>query len=435
MITVMILAYNEREMVEAAVKSFRLFAEIETSLIIIDNCSTDGLKEWAKRQVDLAYVSLDIDSIGWGKAINMVKRELHINTDLLVMEGHFLLTPQCLPRLVKLLHEEEDIGGVCGMFNEKNGYEKAIEMANENGDGKRKRAMALYHGAILWRKEALEEIGDFEEHMATLSLIAEDYCLRMTKADRMLLICSNAFFWHGGNRNTINNEMQWEREILKKKWGMKYFNSVCNGKLVALVEGGEDDEITVLEIGCDCGATLLEIKNRYPKAKVFGTEINKQSASFAEHFAQITINNIEDENLPFDKGTFDYIIFGDVLEHLHNPLETIKYCKDYLRQDGCIIASIPNIMHISVIANLLKGNFTYTEVGLLDKTHIHFFTCNEIIRLFDEAGFEICNLGSTVYEVSDEQNQVIDKLLSIDSSADRFMYETFQYIVKARNRI
>ena len=55
---------------------------------------------------------------------------------------------------------------------------------------------------------------------------------------------------------------------------------------------------------------------------------------------------------------FDYIIFGDVLEHLHDPMAALAYCKDFLKEEGRIIANIPNVMHISVIEELLKGNFT-----------------------------------------------------------------------------
>lgn len=97
-----------------------------------------------------------------------------------------------------------------------------------------------------------------------------------------------------------------------------------------------------------------------------------------------------------------------------------------------MIANIPNVMHISVIEELLKGNFTYAETGLLDKSHIHLFTYNEIIRMFWEAGYDICQMGCVGHCINDNQKKIIDRLLCIENTAERFMYEAFQYIVKAK---
>ncbi|PDY53227.1 SAM-dependent methyltransferase, partial [Bacillus cereus] len=67
----------------------------------------------------------------------------------------------------------------------------------------------------------------------------------------------------------------------------------------------------------------------------------------------------------------------------------VEKVKPYIKQNGVILASIPNVAHISVLAPLLAGNWTYTEYGLLDKTHIRFFTFNEMLRLFLKAGYSI----------------------------------------------
>ena len=87
--------------------------------------------------------------------------------------------------------------------------------------------------------------------------------------------------------------------------------------------------------------------------------------------------------------------------------------------------------NISIMEKLLKGDFTYTETGLLDKTHIHFFTFNEILRLFEAGGYKVENVKTVIYPVSIEQGELIDRLLELQSGASRFMYETFQYDVYA----
>lgn len=100
-----------------------------------------------------------------------------------------------------------------------------------------------------------------------------------------------------------------------------------------------------------------------------------------------------------------------------------------LKKDGRIIACIPNLMHYSVMKDLINGNFTYSDMGLLDRTHIHFFTYNEIIRLFKDAGYEIENIASVGGIEHERDKELVKSLLSISSGAEEHMFTTFQYLV------
>lgn len=445
-VTIVMLAYNEMEYVKVAVESIRLFADVDISLVLVDNGSVDDLRSWAGGQEDLTYVFMDEGHMSCAKVLNMVRKELKLETDLMIMGGHFMLTPGFLSRLLEVLYSEEEVGAVGGLYNggrncqelpySISDYEKAVKEAamEENAEGKR--ALMLFSGAILWKKEILDELGAFEEGVDGLPAVIEDYCLRMIMKDKKMKVCTNAYMWSLVTENKIEDEYPqvWETIFLEKKWGMHYFNGGYNRNVIGLLETGTKEDIAVLEIGCDCGATLMEIKNRYPGAKVYGSEINERSAEIASHFAKVEVNNIEEQNLAFPKKMFDYIIFGDVLEHLHNPLETVSYCREFLREGGMIIASIPNVMHVSVMEGLLHGNFTYKPTGLLDKTHIHLFTYKEIVRMFHSCGFDIIDMAFTRVTITEEQSALIDRLLELGEDAERFMYETFQYVVKAKMR-
>lgn len=89
----------------------------------------------------------------------------------------------------------------------------------------------------------------------------------------------------------------------------------------------------------------------------------------------------------FTGKTYDYILFADVLEHLRNPQQVIMEAKNFLKEDGKIITSIPNVAHNSVIYNLLQNQFRYNNLGLLDDTHIHLFTYDTAKKMFEDAGF------------------------------------------------
>lgn len=124
--------------------------------------------------------------------------------------------------------------------------------------------------------------------------------------------------------------------------------------------------------------------------RVSGIEAFPEAAEQAkEKLDHVVLGDIETMEMPYEEEQFDCVIFGDVLEHLFDPWAVIEKVKPYIKHNGVILASIPNVAHISVLAPLLAGNWSYTEYGLLDKTHIRFFTFNEMLRMFLKAGYSI----------------------------------------------
>jgi len=145
----------------------------------------------------------------------------------------------------------------------------------------------------------------------------------------------------------------------------------------------------VLDFGCSSGnfgAALIRLR----KCKVDGLEIDPDDAKQARKklgkVYQVNIEHEDDKQIDRD---YDVIYFGDVIEHLVDPIAVLKKVRTYLSPKGVVIFSIPNMGHIGVRLALLKGDFDYTETGLLDKTHLHFYTLKEIKRVFAEAGYNI----------------------------------------------
>lgn len=441
--TILITAYNQCQYVKLAIQSIRMFGDVNNlSVIVIDNGSEDALRDWASEQTDFTYIYMDEGRTAFGKVINEVKKELALQDDLLIMEAPYILTPMCLSRMQQTLYKNEAVGAVGmmsnGFFNyqrmfDVETYEQAIECARGLGNIADKRVLGLCHQAILFKAEALEQLGTFEESLFSHESVVRDYCFRMILNDWEIRVCNTALLWELCRESDVIASQEEKR--LEEKWNMHYFNSMYNGNLINQIVEPQDAEIHVLEIGCDCGATLLEIKNRYPNARVYGSELNAQAADIASHVATVTINNIEEEDLHYKEETFDYIIFGDVLEHLRNPQKVILYCRKMLKENGRIIASIPNLMHISVMEQLLQGNFTYTETGLLDKTHIHFFTFNEIVRMFREAGYKLEEIQNVVMPISENQEELIEKLCLYGEKTEKWMYQSFQYILRANKKL
>jgi 2-polyprenyl-3-methyl-5-hydroxy-6-metoxy-1,4-benzoquinol methylase len=95
-----------------------------------------------------------------------------------------------------------------------------------------------------------------------------------------------------------------------------------------------------------------------------------------------------DKPLPQLNGQFDVIVYGDILEHLRNPMEVFRGFNRSLRPDGRVIVSVPNSAHLWVRLNLLVGRFEYANRGILDRTHLRFFTWHSFQRFLQEAGLE-----------------------------------------------
>jgi len=148
----------------------------------------------------------------------------------------------------------------------------------------------------------------------------------------------------------------------------------------------------LLEIGAGGGNTLVYAKeNSYAKS-VYGVELCQMENAFqkSEKIDQFVIANIEENKIPFKKNFFDVIICADVLEHLVDPYAIVESLRGYLKDDGVLIASIPNFREISVIKSvLIKGDFKYSDSGILDKTHLRFFCKKNIISLFKSKGYDI----------------------------------------------
>lgn len=152
----------------------------------------------------------------------------------------------------------------------------------------------------------------------------------------------------------------------------------------------------VLDVGCGKGVLGAKLKER--QIEVVGIEKNKEFYMLAkDRLNQVFLADVENFNLPYPKGYFDCLLYADILEHLTDPLVTLKNHANYLRDKGYIVASIPNIRYYKVIIRLLLGkSWDYVDAGILDKSHLRFFTLINIKELFIKAGFKIIDIKRNI---------------------------------------
>ncbi len=227
---------------------------------------------------------------------------------------------------------------------------------------------------------------------------------------------------------------------LKTDYDSKYDDKPRTDLLQLITEAPQ----RVFEIGCGSGATGLALKQKFQGIEFIGLESEEKAAQIAQtRLDKVIVSDIE--KVPLDtfglmREYFDLIICADVLEHLYDPWKTLFILRDYLKPNGKLIASIPNIQNIDVIINLLNGHWTYSKYGLLDATHIRFFTLNEIMKMFSGTGYKMikCScatqprLERVQWPTDIDFGKIVLKNITKDEASRLFV---FQYFIIAQKII
>lgn len=190
----------------------------------------------------------------------------------------------------------------------------------------------------------------------------------------------------------------------------------------------------VLDIGCATGWQSRQLVER--GCTVVGVEVDPAAAERARRWCQrVVVCDLDVADLAVEIGDerFDVIAAGDVLEHLRDPVGLLRSVAPLLRAGGRVVASIPNVAHGSVRLALLTGAFPYAEAGLLDRTHLRFFTRDSVEELFASSGYTIDALDrmhvpidqATPYDRSQLPAGLEDAVAAMPEAT------TFQFVVVA----
>ncbi len=155
--------------------------------------------------------------------------------------------------------------------------------------------------------------------------------------------------------------------------------------------------IDILDVGCALGSNGQYLINNNFANSVYGIEFDEKMATEAKkNITKVFCGNLNDDSFRKevrDKSPlFDYILFGDILEHLYDPLKVLKDLKSLLKPDGTIIISLPNVGHVELFIQVyIKGTWPLNERGIFDRTHIRWFTRKDVYKLAKSANLQIIN--------------------------------------------
>ncbi len=203
-----------------------------------------------------------------------------------------------------------------------------------------------------------------------------------------------------------------------------YFNNVRR-EVLPLIPKNVD---RIFEVGCGSGNTLSFLKESGVCNWVGGIELFEGAAKLATNNIDLVIEgSIDDTELPFSINSIDVILCLDVLEHLVDPWNVIKRMHVLLKPGGVLICSIPNVQHYSAsIPLFFLGKWNYSDHGILDKTHLRFFTRKSAVELVTSSGLFVDSVSSTGLEKWSKAG--VANMLSLHIF--RRLFE-FQYLIRA----
>ena len=219
------------------------------------------------------------------------------------------------------------------------------------------------------------------------------------------------------NENSLSNIIN----MIKPKSKVLEFGP-ANGRMTKYLSENMNCKIDIVEIDENAGLEASKYSNKSFVGQVLG-DIEQYE----------WLEELRNE-------LYDYIVFADVLEHLRSPNKVLKVCNRILKDNGSIIISMPNIAHNSVIIDLINDEFKYNEVGLLDNTHISFFSYKSLLRMIEESGYKTvieratyCRVGEN--EINNDYNSVSKECAKILRKRDKGNLYQFVFEVKKKELV
>ncbi|MBU3143979.1 glycosyltransferase [Clostridium sp. CF012] len=354
--SIVILTHNKLKYTKLCIESIRKYTDKNNyEIIVVDNNSTDGTVDWLNNQLEIKKI-FNKEGLGFPKGcnqgINIAKGD-----NILLLNNDVVVTPNWLKNLNKCLYSSEDIGAVgavtnmCGYYQQiradYNNMEEMISFAvkyNISDKNKWEERLKLIGFCISFKREVIEKVGLLDERFTPGNFEDDDYSLRIRKSGYRLMLCKDTFIHHYGSVTFAENPYEYyevlkvNRKKFEEKWGFNWENYISY-EIIKLIDKPKLEEFNVLEIGCGCGANLIEIKNIFKNANVYGIEPNINAREIAKTFAKIIIGNIEYCELSYEDKFFDYIIFSNIPDNLIEIRKFLKIVKEHLKEDGQVLVN------------------------------------------------------------------------------------------------
>lgn len=452
-ISIVILTYNNLDYNIQCIQSIKDHTEEGSyEIVIVDNGSTDGTREWLKQQNGLKLIFPDKNT-GFPGGCNLGIEAAKKENDILLLNNDIVVTPHWVDNLKNCLYSAEDIGAVGPITNYAWNNQaisvpyvsiqdmiKFSETINISDKNKWEPKAKLVGFCMLIKRNVLNMIGILDERFFPGNFEDDDLCVRIIEAGYKLFVCNDCFIHHYGNATfkkepeRFNNVIAINAQKFRQKWGFDAsLTEKVSDEIISLIIEPKDKEMNILEIGCGRATTLLKVKYLYPNTQLFGVESNKNTAKITSKLIMTSTNEIENFPLEFSENFFDYIILGDYLQHCKDPSKLLTELRKYLKSQGYVLAIVPNLIHYSVIRDLLKGDFLYGTNGIVNTHENNFFTYNDLNNIAKECGYSTPYVLYWTNGRNEEDENFLNHICTISGENMKWHFMPYKYIARFQN--
>lgn len=450
--SIIILSYNQLEYTKLCLESIRMTTpESAREIIVVDNGSGDGSVEWLREQKDIMLVE-NRENRGFPAGCNQGILAGSKESDIFLLNNDTVLVANSLFWLRMGLYDQKENGAVGSVTNNARGQtviDGVDDVAALTAFGEKtnipmkhpyESRLYLIGFAVLVKRSAVSQIGLLDERFSPGNSEDLDYGLRIIRSGYRNILCRNSFILHFGSRSFKKDSGEYAALLwkncrkLNEKWGFDVeHSSNWREDLLSLIDEPEEKSMRLLDVGCGCGALMARMKSIYPYTEVYGIEPVPEAAEFASHIGSVLCKDADKSDFPWEEEFFDYIIIRDTLEYLMEPENLLKKLQKYLKSNGHVIVSVPNMKHYSVLLPLLqRDEFSYRDTGILNKKHVRLYTGTEIQKLLSRSGCMIEKSGYTIAGKPDGRaEEMIDILSSLTENLEKDSFTAYRYIVMA----
>jgi GT2 family glycosyltransferase len=347
-------------------------------IIVVDNHSNDGTVRWLQKQVDIVLIN-NAYNVGFPAACNQGIK-VAAGDAILLVNNHVVVTTKWLSNLVRALYSNEQVGAVgpltnagsyysaiCPSYETMEDLHRFAQYYNQSNKEQWDERLKLTSFCLLMKKDIVQQIGELDTLFPLRNVTEDDVSLRIRQAGYTLLLCKDTYVHHGGStvpRTDLLELFRVNEQQFMGKWGVTKNDLLIDFELIGLLPTLPFNS-KVLHVNCQCGATLVEIKNkfRHHHLTLYGVEKKEGPASIAR-----TVAHIETSLHAYESNMFDVIIVTNIEESLQ---ELLPCMRRLLKGNGILLLSIHNANYYMVAESLHRTQ-------RIDPINPHYYTLEEI---------------------------------------------------------
>ena len=362
--SIIIVSYNTLELTQLCLMSLREYTPAEMAeIIVVDNASSDGSREWLKEQPDIRLICNE-ENRGFPQGCNQ-GMEIAAGDSILLLNSDTIVTANWLQNLRNALFSSPEVGAVGCVTNNSSNWQKVPinyttfgqmqEFAagfNQSNPQKWEERLMLVGFCLLFKREVYEKIGGLDEIFTPGNYEDDDYCLRISQAGYKLILCKDTFIHHFGGGSFIRDDDEAKqkakekrsqelaarnREIFCRKWQLDSRTYKELSEAFLKIQPDIRPGAAVLEVDCGCGFDLLVLKNLRPDLRLQGITSGQGEARVAGRLLPaIHCQDLEKEIWQYLRGKYAVVILTDWFAGVQNKEAFLQKIATYLESGGRI---------------------------------------------------------------------------------------------------